>query len=96
MRPGSFPASGKLAGTLGSADARGPVLIYYSFVTLTTAGFGDITPVAPSARTLSWLEAMVGQFYIAVLVASLVGLRLAQRPNDERAEASSSANEGNR
>ena len=52
--------------------------IYYSFVTLTTVGYGDITPVSPPARTLSWLEAMMGQFYIAVLVAFLVGIRISQ------------------
>jgi voltage-gated potassium channel len=80
LRPGSFVASGDLADALKSAETRGPVLIYYSFVTLTTVGYGDITPIAPSARTLSWLEAMMGQFYIAILVASLVGIRLSQRP----------------
>lgn len=82
LKPGSFVAAGELADALRSAETRGPVLVYYSFVTLTTVGYGDITPVAPSARTLSWLEAMMGQFYIAVLVASLVGIRLSQRPSD--------------
>ena len=47
--------------------------MYYSFVTLTTLGYGDLTPVHPVARTLAYLEAVVGQLYIAVLVASLVG-----------------------
>lgn len=86
LRPGSFLASGDLAGALQSAETRGPVLAYYSFVTLTTVGYGDVTPIAPSARTLSWLEAMMGQFYIAVLVASLVGMRLTQRPGVEAAD----------
>ena len=65
LKPGSFLASGELADALKSAETRGPVLVYYSFVTLTTVGYGDITPVAPSPRTLSWLEAMMGQFYVA-------------------------------
>ena len=77
-QPGSFHASGELANTLKSAEARGSVLIYYSFVTMTTVGYGDITPVSPPARTLAWLEAMMGQFYIAVLVAALVGIRVSQ------------------
>lgn len=47
---------------------------YYSFVTLTTLGYGDITPVAPVARFLVYMEAVVGVFYMAVLVASLIGV----------------------
>jgi voltage-gated potassium channel len=78
--PDSFQASGKLADTLNSAETRQPVLTYYSFVTMTTVGYGDITPVSPPARTLSWLEAMTGQFYIAVLVAFLIGIRVSQGP----------------
>jgi len=41
---------------------------------------GDITPVSPAARTLAWLEAMMRQSYIAVLVAFLVGIRVSQGP----------------
>lgn len=52
------------------------VLIYYSFVTLTTLGFGDILPISNLARTLTWAEAVTGQLYIAVTMAKLVGLRL--------------------
>ena len=52
---------------------------YFSFVTLTTLGYGDITPVTPGARALALLEAIVGQFYLTVLVAALVGL-LISRP----------------
>jgi hypothetical protein len=76
IKPNSFHSSGELAEALKSPGTREPVLIYYSFVTLTTVGYGDITPLSPPARTLSWLEAMMGQFYIAVLVASLVGIRV--------------------
>jgi hypothetical protein len=46
--------------------------IYYSFVTMTTLGYGDITPVHRIARTLSWLQSVVGQFYVAVVIAWLV------------------------
>ncbi len=47
--------------------------LYFSFVTMTTLGYGDITPVSATARTLAYLQAVFGQFYIAILVAGLVG-----------------------
>jgi|TARA_B110000091_G_scaffold94819_1_gene103450 hypothetical protein len=53
-----------------------PDFIYFSFVTLTTLGFGDISPVQPVARFLVYLEAIIGQLYLAILVASLVGSRM--------------------
>lgn len=57
---------------------------FYSMVTLTTLGYGDITPLAPMARFLAYMQAVVGVFYTTVLVASLIGLRLANfRPGDE-------------
>jgi hypothetical protein len=53
--------------------------MYYSFATITTVGYGDITPAKPIARTVSYLEAIVGQFYVAVLVAWLVGMYLSDK-----------------
>jgi amino acid transporter len=47
---------------------------YFSIVTLTTLGYGDITPQIPAAASLCQMEAIVGQFYTAVLVAWLVGM----------------------
>jgi voltage-gated potassium channel len=52
---------------------------YYSLVTLTTLGYGDIVPVTPSAQVASSLEAVVGQLYLTILVAGLVGLHVSQR-----------------
>jgi hypothetical protein len=52
--------------------------IYYSFVTMSTLGYGDITPISNPARSLSLLEAVVGQLYIAILIAKLVGMHIAQ------------------
>lgn len=49
-------------------------LLYYSFITLTTVGYGDIAPVTPLARTLSWLQAFTGQMYVAITIARLVSL----------------------
>jgi voltage-gated potassium channel Kch len=49
---------------------------YFSFVTITTLGYGDISPVLPLARFLVYMEAIIGVFYMAILVASLIGVRL--------------------
>jgi hypothetical protein len=54
-------------------------LWYFSMVTLTTLGYGDIIPVSMMARTVVALEAVAGQFYLAVLIANLVGRSAAQR-----------------
>jgi hypothetical protein len=51
-------------------------LLYYSFATLTTVGYGDVLAVHPLARSLAMLEAVIGQLYSAILVARLVGLSL--------------------
>lgn len=52
--------------------------IYFSFVTLTTVGYGDVTPISNGARSLAILEAVMGQFYLAVTVARLVSIHLSQ------------------
>ena len=67
--PGSFRYGQDQA--LTRADA-----VYYSFVTLTTLGYGDVVPIFPLARALSTLEALTGQLYLTVLVARLVGLHI--------------------
>jgi len=54
-------------------------MTYYSFVTLTTVGYGDINPVTPMARTLSFMEAILGQMYLTILVAALVGIHISSR-----------------
>ena len=61
---------------LGSEPAG--LEFYYSFVTMTTLGYGDIVPVSSAARGLATLQAVVGQLYLAVLVARLVGLYVAE------------------
>jgi hypothetical protein len=60
-------------GRLGDAPIT-QTWIYYSFVTLTTAGYGDITPVHPMARSLAIAESLTGQLYIAITLARLVAL----------------------
>ena len=59
--------------------AVGTNVIYFSFVTLTSVGYGDITPVHPLARSLANIEAIIGQLYPATLLARLVTLELAHR-----------------
>jgi voltage-gated potassium channel len=53
--------------------------LYLSFVTMTTLGYGDILPVSATARGFAYMQAVVGQFYIAVLVAGLVGAYVSKR-----------------
>ena len=48
---------------------------YFSFVTLTTLGYGDVTPAHPTSSALAYLQAISGAFYMSVVVASLVGAR---------------------
>jgi len=55
-------------------------LIYFSFATLTTVGYGDITPVHPIARSLAMLEALIGQLFPIILIARLVSMELYYRP----------------
>ena len=56
--------------------------LYFSFVTMTTLGYGDILPVSATARALAYMQAVVGQFYIAVLVAGLVGAYVSTKSSD--------------
>jgi voltage-gated potassium channel len=76
--PGSFamPLPGAAGGAAAPLD-RG-ALSYYSFITLATVGYGDVTPLTPLARTLAWMEAITGQFYLAILVAGFVGFKVTQ------------------
>jgi amino acid transporter len=55
-----------------------PVLIYFSLTTLATIGYGDITPVTLQARYAAVTEGIMGQFYLAILVARLVGMQMSQ------------------
>jgi len=74
IHPGAFNGV-----NLTSAKTLYTDLLYYSYVTLSTLGYGDITPMTPIARTLAYIEALFGQFYIAILVASFVGIHISRR-----------------
>lgn len=58
---------------------RDDVFLYFSFITLATVGYGDVTPVGGFARMLAVIEALAGQIYLVVSVSRLVGLYVAQR-----------------
>jgi len=75
--PGSLLTGGQPVPDFGLPDG-----IYFSFVTLATLGYGDITPVTPIARGLAVFEAVFGQLYLAVMVARLVSLRIAGETRD--------------
>lgn len=62
--------------TLQSGVDIFPKLLYFSYVTLATLGYGDISPAAPISKTLAYLQAVAGTFYLAIIVASLIGSRL--------------------
>jgi hypothetical protein len=75
FEPGAFAGIGPLQDNLAVAGN----LIYFSFVTLTSVGYGDISPLHPYARGLSNVEAIIGQLYPATLLARLVTLELEGR-----------------
>lgn len=76
--PGSFSVSPGFGAGLDSWHGRIAVLNYVSLGSLTSVGSGAVVPVLPPATVLTTLEAMFGQFYIAIVVAQLVGAKLSQ------------------
>jgi hypothetical protein len=78
-------SSGAFAGSHGALTQHSiGTLIYFSFSTLTTSGYGDIVPVDPLARSAANLEAVIGQLFPATLLARLVTLQLQSRRPDEQ------------
>ena len=79
------PHAFAIGGTPAGASAMEHKYTYFSFITLTSTGFGDVTPIHPYARSLAMFEAIVGQLYVAVLIARMIGLEIEWRR--ERREA---------
>lgn len=79
--PGAFTCSQAILDSAASAGGEHSmsVFTYFSFVTMTTLGYGDITPVSLVARTLAFIEALLGQLYVAVMIAGLVGMHISRR-----------------
>jgi Ion channel len=84
VHPGAFDVSPRIAGELASWHSRRFFFNYFSFVTLTSMGYGDITAIHPMAASITWMEAVFGQFYVAVVVAQMVGLRLTRATSPEQ------------
>lgn len=83
LSPGAFDVSSSIKPALGQWHGRESLFLYFSLTTLTTLGYGDVTPVASAARSAASLEGVFGQFYIAVVVAQLVGSKLAESSSHE-------------
>ena len=77
--PGSFhSATGNLLHIDRTVDLF-PPLLYFSFTTITTLGFGDVYPISPAARAIVIVEAVAGQIYLVAMVAMLVSMFAAER-----------------
>ena len=76
LLPGSFhyAIEGAGAGPIKLSD-----LLYFSYSTLTTTGYGDILPTHPFVRTIAMTESIVGTLYIAIMITRLIGLHVADR-----------------
>jgi hypothetical protein len=66
-------------GFFGDPDVASHEFMYFSLVTITTLGYGDLAPAAPAGRLLAATEAVIGQVYLVTFVALLVGLMIQQR-----------------
>ena len=74
LEPGSFTIAGEV---LRDSDNAMGDLLYYSFVTITTLGYGDALPVTDTARSITSIEAVAGQMLIAIIIARIVSLQTA-------------------
>jgi hypothetical protein len=77
VHPGAFDIPD--AWRIGANGDIGPAMVYFSFITLTTVGFGDIKPAGPIAGGLVIVEALIGPLFLAITVARLVGLHVSSR-----------------
>lgn len=78
MIPHSFSIPTTSAAIFSQVDGLLRDFFYYSFTTLSTAGYGDITPISVFARYCSVMEIITGQLYLSVLIAQLVGMHISQ------------------
>ena len=79
ISPGSFGGFTPLQGRGWDSE-----WLYFSFVTMTTLGYGDILPVSATARALAYMQAVFGQLYVAILVAGLVSALISSRQSNKQ------------
>ena len=75
LQPGSFTGLEELA----SSPDQILYFLYFSFITMSTLGYGDISPITPHGMTVTYIEAIFGQMYLAILVARLVAMYIRNR-----------------
>jgi voltage-gated potassium channel len=78
LAPGSFAVAPAIQWQLDDLHLRRALFNYVSFATMASLGYNDVTAVAPLANILTWFEVMTAQFYLAVVIAQIVGMKLAQ------------------
>jgi hypothetical protein len=81
--PGAFAIGGEAS----QAMALSHLPLYFSFITLTSLGYGDVVPIHPLARSLATLEALTGQLFLAILVARLVAMEIEWRQEQRELRA---------
>ena len=74
LSPGSFQDFSQIESKAWDSE-----WLYFSFVTMTTLGYGDITPVSATGKALAYMQAVFGQLYVAILVAGLVSAYISSR-----------------
>lgn len=79
--PSRFPEPQRMVGDFSTRGAG--AVLYYSFVTLGTVGYGDVTPASPLARSLSLIEAVAGIMYVATMIARFVSIQITSERRDE-------------
>ena len=79
ISPGSFGGFTPLQGRGWDSE-----WVYFSFVTMTTLGYGDILPISATARVLAYMQAVFGQLYVAILVAGLVSALISSRQSSKQ------------
>jgi hypothetical protein len=85
--PGSFSVDTVIQGDLADWHGRRALFNYFSFTTISSLGYADVTPLKAPATTMVLAEAVLGQFYLAVVVAQIVSMRLAQAVTRHRSDA---------
>jgi voltage-gated potassium channel len=76
--PGYFSINPDIQWQLANWNTLHALFDFYSLSTISSIGYGDITTTGPATNTLVWLEVMCGQFYLAVVVATVVGIKMSQ------------------